>query len=207
MDTPHPTTVPFDGSDMGCHPSELRPLVRAYRIPSCLGKTEAEEAAARILLLSITANQWVGVSWPCLLATIIQELEVYRAAKYDEHQISDYNFGEDVRVAKARRVHVALSFLTVGVYALIVSWPKPSYKIKPDIVLPISGIYSGGPQHVTAGIHELLNRDLLRQERVTASYRSEPLDVFFPTPALIEAISEYEEWRDRTLDRLKGCAL
>ncbi len=58
----------------------------------------------------------------------------------------------------------------------------------PDANVPFSGIFMFGPQHVVDGIHELVEKGMLR--RVTEGEGKNALDVFFPTPALVSSIMQ-----------------
>jgi hypothetical protein len=70
-----------------------------------------------------------------------------------------------------------------------VSKPKTHFLEEiPHGVLPFSGVTIFGPQHVTTGIEELIERGFLKQ--VTVGEDEDMLVVFYPTPALVSHIME-----------------
>jgi hypothetical protein len=170
---------------MPCRPEAL--TIYPYVLVSTLGRAEQEEAAARILSFSQRLGQWVGVSWKRLAEMMIAEFETMQ--KIEEAR--RHNWEEKGRVHEAMRSYHLLSMLTLGIYMLLRSKPTAQLKEEPREKLPFSGIYMFGPDHVATGIRELLETGMLRQ--MTESDGESTVDVFFPTPTLIERIMQVQK--------------
>lgn len=167
---------------MPCSPRELLRFT-PYVLPGTLGRFEPEEAAARILTFSQQLDQWVGVSWLKLIETIRQDYETEQRVK----DTKERNYAEMQRYAFALQSYRRKCVLTLGIYALFVAKPiVPQTSETPNESVPFSGIFVFGPRHVINGIHELIDRGLLR--RVIKGEGENALDVFFPTPALVAAV-------------------
>ena len=70
---------------MPCQPRQIR--IGHYFLPSTLGRSEQEEAAARIISFSHQLDQWVGVSWPKIVEMMKADYEKDEVskAKLDRH--------------------------------------------------------------------------------------------------------------------------
>ena len=167
---------------MPCSPKAI--AIYHYALPLTLDRAEREEAAARILSFSQQLDQWVGVSWHRLAEMMQKEYETHRSVE----EARSHNFDEQWRVQRAVRRYYILCALTLGIYALFVAKPTAQMREVPDAKVPFSGIFLFGPQHVVTGIHELIEKGLLRQ--VTEGEGENALDVFFPTPALVSRIMQ-----------------
>jgi len=170
---------------MPCPPRKIR--IGHYFLPATLGRSEQEEAAARIISFSHQLDQWVGVSWPKIVEMMREDYEKDKAsqAKLDRHnELMEAWFGKLNR-------HFWLSVLTLGIWALFVRKPERSteQEEEPDMC-PLSGIYLRGPQHVVTGIQELLGQNMLK--KVTEGEGEDAVDVLFPTPALISRIMKVQ---------------
>ncbi len=170
---------------MPCSPKDFG--LALYALPSTLNRAEREEAAARILSFSKKLGQWVGVSWT-RLAEMMQ-------ADYEAHQtlirLRQNNAQKQETYLQARRNYILLSLITLGIYALFASKPVMELQEPPSENLPFSGIYVFGPNHVITGIHELVDSGMLKREEIGEGDGA--LDVFFPTPSLIQRIMEVQK--------------
>ncbi|TSC60898.1 MAG: hypothetical protein G01um1014107_205 [Parcubacteria group bacterium Gr01-1014_107] len=167
---------------MPCSPKAI--TVCHYVLPSTLDRMEREEAAARILSFSQQLDQWVGVSWPCLIKMMQKEYETYRSIE----EAYDHNFNEPRRVRLAVMRHNILCTLTLGIYALFAAKPTAQMREIPDEKVPFSGIFMFGPQHVATGIRELIEKGMLRH--VQEGEGESAFDVFCPTSALVLRIMQ-----------------
>ena len=163
---------------MPCSPTDIG--INLYALPATLDRMEREEAAARILSFSKELNQWVGVSWQRLIQQMQKDLEEHQA---DQNEVEDYH-----RVLQEFRKYRLLNFLTLGLYSRFIK--KPVVPEFPEYNLPFTGIFLWGAEHVITGIRELTEAGMLRIETEEGGESEEALDVFFPTPALIQRIME-----------------
>lgn len=169
---------------MPCTPRKIR--IGHYFMPSTLGRSEQEEAAARIISFSQKLDQWVGVSWPKIVEMMKADYEKDKASR---EKLDRHNERMEVWFRQLRR-HFRLCVLTFGVYSLFVRKPERPTEKKERLDMPFSGIYIFGPQHVVTGIQELLERDMLR--KVREGEGDNAIDVLFPTPTLISHIMQVQ---------------
>lgn len=167
---------------MPCSPKDI--AIYHYALPSTLDRAEQEEAAARILSFSQQLDQWVGVSWRCLVEMMQKDYEKYRLVE----EARSHNFDEQWLVQDAVRKYYILCALTFGIYALFVAKPTAQMREVPEVEILFSGIFAFGPHHVVTGIRELLERRMLRQ--VTKDEGKNAFDVLFPTPTLVSRIMQ-----------------
>ena len=165
---------------MPCSPRAIR--IGHYFLPATLGRSEQEEAAARIISFSHQLDQWVGVSW----------LKIVEMMKADYQKDVDSRKKLDDRNQSMDELHrhFWLCILTLGIYALFVRKPQRSESKEEQLDMPFSGIYMIGPQHVVTGIQELIELDMLK--KVTKGEGDNAIDVLFPTPTLISRIMEVQ---------------
>ena len=164
--------------EMPCTPRQIR--IGHYFIAGVLGRSEQEEAAARIISFSQHLDQWVGVSGRVLVEMMKRDCEIFSASK-EKH-------------AGRRRVWgnqmdrwFWLNVLTFGIWGWFAEKPKFSQSdLDQPEVIPFSGIYLFGPDYVVTGIRELWDRNLLNA--VPEHDGQGAFNVFFPTPALISHI-------------------
>jgi len=181
---------------MPCAPTDVR--IQRYGFSySPLVRVEREEAAARILSYCQLLNRWVGVSWEQLMDQMQDDIEVF-------NRMVQARNSEIAALKKARRKFAILCLLTLGVHALFVKAPVDPFEQgegASKIAVPYTMIYGVGPQAVINGIRELVERDMLKHEKVSGKlmggFRTGleaviipegETDVFLPTPRLIEHI-------------------
>ena len=164
--------------EMPCTPHDIAFL--RYALPGTLGKFRTEEAVARILSFSQQLDRWVGVSWPELRDTMRQDLETARQIE----EVRGRNRAREISIAAEVRHYRVMCWLTAGIHAFFHNKPVATMEPVPEVALPFSGIYVFGPEHVVNGIHDLIERGLIRQ------VIRDGTDVFFPTPALVTRIME-----------------
>jgi hypothetical protein len=167
---------------MPCSPEAIS--VYRYALPSTLDRAEQEEAAARILSFSKQLDRWVGVSWSRLAEMMQKDYKLYQRIEEARRRNSD----EQWRFQCAMRRHHILCTLTLGIYTLFVEKPTAQMCEEPRERVPFSGIFVFGPKHVVVGIHELIERGMLRH--VQEGEGESAIDVFFPTPALVSCIMQ-----------------
>lgn len=167
---------------MPCSPRDLK--IYPYVLIGTLGWAESEEAAARVITFSQQLDQWVGVSWPRILEMMQQDYELHQKSQEVRH----HNLEKQWRVARELRRRRIFCILTLGLYTLFVSKPTAQMHDEPTEKVPVSTIFLMGPQGVVNGIHELIEKGMLRH--VQEDKGESILDVFFPTPALIARIMQ-----------------
>ena len=167
-----------EGQQMPCSAADIR--IGLYVLPGTLDRMEREEAATRILRFSKELDQWVGVSWGRLLEQMQEEVDEQQAhqEKVEQHYV----------VADELRKYRFRNFLTFGLYSHFAE--KPVVLEVPEYNAPFTGIFLWGVNHVVTGIHELIEAGMLRLETKEGSENEEALDVFFPTPSLIQRIMQ-----------------
>ena len=173
-----PGLYPYEG-EMPCTPRSIN--IYHYLIPSTLGKAEKEEAAARINFFSQQLDHWVGVSWGRLAEMMQEDLDLRQQVQAVNH----HNFEEYQRIRKEKVKYYAFSALTFGLYAIFVKRPVPQLQDSPG-QLPLTTLFLTGSQPVIAAIHQLIDEGLLSLK--TQGSEEDPIDIFFPTPQLIERI-------------------
>lgn len=169
---------------MPCSPRKIR--IGHYFLPATLGRSEREEAAARIIFFSHQLDQWVGVSWPKIVEMMKADYEKEKASRV---KLDRRNERMEVWFGQLNR-HFWLCVLTFGIYALFVRKPERSTEKEEEPDMPFSGIYLFGSQHVVTGIQELLEQNMLK--KVTEGEGEDAVDVLLPTPALISRIMEVQ---------------
>jgi hypothetical protein len=95
---------------------------------------------------------------------------------------------EEDRFNNATSHYRMLCTWTLGLYTLFVKKPEKNLKEVPAFKQPFSGIYLEGPNFVVNGIHELLEVEMLKL--VQENDGEKTIDVFFPTPKLIQLIMQ-----------------
>ncbi len=175
--------------EMPCEPCELS--IGHYFLPDTLGRSEDEEAAARILSFSQEASCWMGVSWPHLQLMMMQDL---RNRQEEDAWLQRRNAAWTAWENKVWW-HSLYGWLSLGVYLLFAHRPP-----QPDIADPpgediFSGIWVCGGSHVISGIHSLLRKGMLKRE-IRIQYDKE-VEVFFPTPLLVKHIMQKQGVKSR----------
>ncbi len=148
-------------------------------------RMEREEAAARLLFHSQELDTWVGVSW----TRLIEMMEADFEAAQRLYRVREENSDERGRVARLTKWWWVKTLSTLGLYACFTK--KPSAKLVPLPSIPHSGIFHAGPQFVASGLHELIERGLIRYEE--GDEETGRHDLFFPTPALVTRILEVQQ--------------
>lgn len=166
---------------MPCNPRDLE--IRHYALPAVIGKTEAEDAAARILSFSQQLDQWVGVSWPNLVDMMQSDYETHKRLQ----EVARYNAEEWSRVQREKRRYDRICLFTLGAYSLFATKPVAQLREAKE-QLPFSVIFMFGPDKLLAGFNILLERGLAKI--VTEGEGENAIDVFFPTPALASLIMQ-----------------
>ncbi len=178
---------PSDG-EMPCRADQLRKRFVPYMAPSTLGKAEDEEAAMRIIYPSIYHGEWVGVTLKYLVKKMQLEFEAERAVA----NVVSHNINEDLEAEKARQRYVLLCVLTLGIYALFASWPKPNRKevtyVPPQHLnsMPVSVLPVYGPDAIVNAISRLINQGLVKVKK------EQDIEVLFPTPTLVKVVAQIE---------------
>ncbi len=169
---------------MPCSPRAIR--IGHYFLPATLGRSEQEEAAARVISFSHQLDQWVGVSWLKIVEMMKGDYGKDVAIRKNQGQ------GDERMDAWRRQMHRRfwLCILTLGIYGLFTREPQCLVQKEDRLNMPFSGIYLFGPQHVITGIQELLELEMLK--KVTEGEGDNAIDVLFPTPALISRIMEVQ---------------
>ena len=103
-------------------------------------------------------------------------------------EAQQHNWNEKERVARQLAKYRLVSFLTLGIYMLFVKKPTVQLREVSKDKIVFTGILICGPQHVSTGIHELVERDMLKL--VSEGEGENALDVLFPTPLLISTIMQ-----------------
>jgi hypothetical protein len=88
------------------------------------------------------------------------------------------------------KAYLVRSLLTLGIYAIFAKKPSISLVEEPVVDAPFSLVFMQGPQSVVNGIHELLERGLLKLVEVGAG--EDQKTIFFPQPAMIQRILEVQ---------------
>ena len=122
------------------------------------------------------------MSWERLVAMMQQDFETQQRIQ----EAWAHNFDEVDRVQALLQRYWIRCILTFGLYSLFVSKPTAEMREIPREEAPFSLIFFMGPQAVVNGVHELVDRDMLR--RVQEGEGEEALDVFFPTSTLLSCI-------------------
>jgi hypothetical protein len=167
---------------MPCKPRDIK--IGRYSVGPILGHMEKEDVAARVITFSQQLDRWVGVSWPRIVQMLKEELEAFTAHNSAKH----HNMKEEDRFNNATSHYRMLCTWTLGLYTLFVKKPEKNLKEVPAFKQPFSGIYLEGPNFVVNGIHELLEVEMLKL--VQENDGEKTIDVFFPTPKLIQLIMQ-----------------
>lgn len=167
---------------MPCNPRKL--CVPHYALPNTLGHAEPEEAAARLIVASQWAGQWVGVSLRALMESLKSDYDTHH--RFCE-EMSQYH--EDMW-AWQRKCSNRFWFciLTLGIWALTSKPEKPKMVKRPE--LPFSGIFLFGPDHIVVGLHELMGNDMIKV--IPFGEGDNQTDVIFPTEKLVRRVMEVQ---------------
>ena len=167
---------------MPCSPRRIS--VGRYAIFSTLGRSEKEEAAARVLFPSVELGQWVGISWKRICQIMRDDYNKF----FEVSEAREYNRKEELRAAKEMVTYRKWRFWTLGIYTWFVKKPMAQLRAVNQAGLVFTTIVIQGPDEVVRCTHELIEEGLLLM--VSEGEGETALDVLFPTPALISIIME-----------------
>ena len=168
---------------MPCSPKEFH--IMKWAFPGTFERMEREEAAARIVSYSQKLDTWVGVTWAQLVEMMRQDHILAQTG----HELQRQNELGQREFASRMRRHWFFSILTLGIYALCVQKPAEFTPVPPPD-LPFSGTFMYGPPFVAEGVHELIDRGLIRYVKTDEDEGRG--DILFPTPALVARILEVQ---------------
>ena len=158
-------------------PAEVR--VCKYVVPNKLGKTELEEAAARVLYHSKILGRWVGVSWTKIINELQDEFEMLAATTKakQENQLREAEYQQAVK-SYDRKLRWSLRL-----YALCADRPTLELIKVPDGPdVQFSVAHMMGPTVIVKALRQLITDGMLLEvEEDDETY-------FLPTLKLVEAI-------------------
>jgi hypothetical protein len=180
------TTAPrFPITDkMPYEPSALR--VPRYMLPSLFGKTEKEEAAARLFTIIHEKGAWTGVAW----REIGEQMKAEYDARAEEDKAMQAHYDSLRQFDKAIGWYRVLCVVTLGIYWLLAK--KPVVPQQPERKpSPFTTIFMMGPRGVMDGFRSLIADGLIRKETVGEGDTAE--DVLYPTVQLAERLAPYTQ--------------
>jgi hypothetical protein len=148
-----------------------------------LGRFEQEDAAGRIVYFSGLLDVWAGVSVAKICEMMKEDLAVYEARE-KANVILRENNEREVAAKELMAKYRLRCKMTLGIYSLFAKAPEsytaPIIEVKE---VPFSVVYVWGPNAVFTGIRELIEKGLLKLEKMMEDGKE--IDVLFPTEALI----------------------
>jgi hypothetical protein len=148
-----------------------------------LGRSEQEDAAGRIVYFSGLLDAWAGVSVAKICEMMKEDLAVHEAREKANTAIRE-NAEREAVAEKKSAEHRFWCRMTLGIYGLFAKAPEsytaPIIEVKE---VPFSVVYVWGPNAVFTGIRELIEKGLLKLEKMMEDGKE--IDVLFPTEALI----------------------
>lgn len=165
-------------------PSEL-PIAR-YTANDGLGDPALEEAAARVLMASVEAGQWVGID----RTAIDDQIEADHAAVRAAQDACERNRERREIYLATSSAYRALSILTLGVYALFVK--RPTLEVEP--VPERTSIALFDHQRVVNALDQLVKNFRLLQETAVFCDGQKQV-ILFPTPKLVWLFNTPGAWR------------
>ena len=160
-------------------PSDIQ--IAKYVIPNTLGKTELEEAAARILIHSQICDQWVGVSWNKILIELRSEYSLLQARDVARSQNTTRKKAYTASVRRYNRWKV----WTFGVSTFFMEKPEliqVEIPDGPDVQFSVT--HMKGPRVLASAI-----RSLIEAEMLIEGGDDENNPFFVPTLKLINAVA------------------
>lgn len=184
-----PPTLNLTGS-----PMQLQ--IQRYAAIDCLGNAEMEEGAARVLMPSVERGQWFGVS----VSSVIKEIQVDHDAFFAAQDARQRNDKKRDEYRRSQTLYVALSFLTLGIYAIFAKKPMLKLEVVPKApdFMTIAWI---NPKSIINGIHRLVHQYKLLEMVVLNEGQGDDKEdaVLFPTARLVAFLSKRRSWRGTEL--------